>query len=109
MTQGEQATSQRTADDANRASRDSTDHPETSTYAAIDEGGPRSSGDDDEPAGEAAPPPDERDARHHASEGASDPTDDPNMSTEGVLDEEELRAHAREVDNAIQEARRRNG
>lgn len=35
-------------------------------------------------------------------------SDDPNTSTEGLLDEETLREHAREVDDAIQEARRRN-
>jgi hypothetical protein len=40
---------------------------------------------------------------------ASDVTDDPNTSTEGVLDEETLRAHASEVEDAINEARRRNG
>ncbi len=35
-------------------------------------------------------------------------TDDPNESTEGLLDEDELREHAREVDAAIQEAKNRN-
>jgi hypothetical protein len=35
-------------------------------------------------------------------------SDDPNTSTEGLLDEERLLEHAREVDDAIQEARRRN-
>ena len=51
--------------------------------------------------------PDDDDA--DADADASGSTDDPNMSTEGVLDEETLRAHAREVDDAIDEARRRNG
>ena len=35
-------------------------------------------------------------------------TDDPNESTEGLLDEDELREHAHEVDAAIQEAKNRN-
>ena len=44
-----------------------------------------------------------------ADPDASGAADDPNESTEGVLDEDTLRAHAREVEDAINEARRRNG
>jgi hypothetical protein len=40
---------------------------------------------------------------------ASDVAEDPNTSTAGVLDEKTLRAHTRAVDDAINEARRRNG
>jgi hypothetical protein len=58
---------------------------------------------------------DEQRTREHGSDdtdadadaGGSD--DDPNRSTEGVLDEEKLRADASEVEDAINEARRRNG
>jgi hypothetical protein len=35
--------------------------------------------------------------------------EDPKTSTAGVLDEKTLRAHTRAVDDAINEARRRNG
>jgi hypothetical protein len=44
-----------------------------------------------------------------AAEDAPPPADDPNQSTEGLLDEQELREHAHEVDAAIQEAKSRNG
>jgi hypothetical protein len=44
-----------------------------------------------------------------ADADASHATEDPNTSTEGVLDEKTLRTHAREVGDAINEARRRNG
>jgi hypothetical protein len=37
------------------------------------------------------------------------PAEDPNESTEGLLDEQALRTHADEVDAAIQEAKSRNG
>jgi hypothetical protein len=43
-----------------------------------------------------------------AKETSSAETDDPNESTKGLLDEDELREHAREVDVAIQEAKNRN-
>jgi hypothetical protein len=56
---------------------------------------------------------DEQRTREHepddADTDASGSGDDPNTSTEGVLDEETLRAHASEVEDAINEARRRNG
>jgi hypothetical protein len=35
-------------------------------------------------------------------------TGDPNQSTEGLLDEDKLREDAREVDQAIQDAKNRN-
>ena len=56
---------------------------------------------------------DEQRTREHepddADTGASVADDDPNTSTEGLLDEKTLRAHAREVEDAINDARRRNG
>jgi hypothetical protein len=65
--------------------------------------------DDDEPAGENAQPTRELASDDADTDASSSTDDDPNTSTEGVLDEETLRAHAREVDQAIDEARRRNG
>jgi hypothetical protein len=44
-----------------------------------------------------------------AGKDAPPPADDPNQSTEGLLDEQALREHADEVDAAIQEAKSRNG
>lgn len=44
-----------------------------------------------------------------AADEASPPADDPNESTEGLLDEPALREHADQVDAAIQEAKSRNG
>jgi hypothetical protein len=56
---------------------------------------------------------DEQRTREHGSDDADadagGPDHDPNTSTEGVLDEEKLRADASEVEDAINEARRRNG
>jgi hypothetical protein len=56
---------------------------------------------------------DEQSTREHepddADTDASVSDDDPNTSTEGILDEAALRAHAREVEAAINDARRRNG
>jgi hypothetical protein len=56
---------------------------------------------------------DEQRTREHEPDDtrtdASGSSDDPNTSTEGVLDEETLREHASEVEDAINEARRRNG
>ena len=43
-----------------------------------------------------------------AEETSRAEADDPNESTEGLLDEDELREHAHEVDAAIQEAKNRN-
>lgn len=62
MTPSDQETRERAVDDANQASRDSTDHPEASTHVALDEDALRASGDEDEePAGEDEPPPATRD------------------------------------------------
>jgi hypothetical protein len=56
---------------------------------------------------------DEQSTREHEPEDAdadaSVSDDDPNTSTEGILDEAKLRAHGREVEAAINDARRRNG
>jgi hypothetical protein len=47
-------------------------------------------------------------ARDEPDESGRNTEDDPNESTEGLLDEESLRAHAKEVSDAIQEAKNRN-
>jgi hypothetical protein len=65
--------------------------------------------EDDEPAAENAQPTREPASDDADTDASNSTDDDPNTSTEGVLDEETLRAHAREVDHAIDEARRRNG
>jgi hypothetical protein len=46
--------------------------------------------------------------KKRADETSRAEADDPNESTEGLLDEDELREQAREVDAAIQEAKNRN-
>ena len=56
-------------------------------------------------------PDDERDrddVAADADEAAAPASEDPNESTAGLLDEDTLREHAREVDSAIQDAKSRN-
>lgn len=60
------------------------------------------------PAARADVPEERPPASTDAAGDMPDAGDDPNTSTDGLLDEEKLRAHAHEVDDAIQEARRRN-
>jgi hypothetical protein len=43
-----------------------------------------------------------------AAETAGTTAEDPNESTEGLLDEDALRTHAKQVSDAIQEAKNRN-
>jgi hypothetical protein len=43
-----------------------------------------------------------------AAETARETAEDPNESTEGLLDEDTLREHAKRVSDAIQEAKNRN-
>jgi hypothetical protein len=51
----------------------------------------------------------DEEAADDASPAAGDPTTDQNESTAGVLDEQKLREHASDVDDAIQEAKRHSG